>query len=231
MAQAYFVDFNNKSGRTWTLAVFQTYPDSVGLQSVSWLQTKAADGGSSGVSWKVDYQAMLANYKQEGGRGVYKASQKKGSLLGKRWKIVYEEGLQQLVADGDADRPDQIIIANESGELACPGIGMSGEGAVFKRDVYSGSSAQFIVKPTYWVGLFNDVVRGEVISSNVVVGPVALKFEEGRNRATVNADVRGGSIALDIVSCRVTLRSCRMLPGHAKRTRLVASDAESHGSA
>ncbi|WP_433936599.1 hypothetical protein AB3662_18155 [Sorangium cellulosum] len=215
MAQAYFVDFNNYSGRTWTMSVFQTYPDSVGLESVSWLQSRAADGGETGVTWEVDYQAMMADYKQEGGRGVYKASQRRDTLLGKRWKIAYEEGLQQLVADGDADRSDQIIIANDSGELAYPGIGMSGQGAVFKaKGIYSGSSAQFIVKPTYWVGLFNDVVRGEVISSDVVVGPQQLKFEGGMNRATVAARVSGAKIELDITYSRTEAFSLEAVDRH-----------------
>ncbi|RJS24029.1 hypothetical protein DRW03_10490 [Corallococcus sp. H22C18031201] len=100
-----YVDFINNTGRTWTMGLYQTLPDSPGLESVSWLQSTAADGGETGVEWTVDYQAMLANYKQIGGRGVYKASQKKGTMLGKRWKVIYSESVQQLVEDGSAERP------------------------------------------------------------------------------------------------------------------------------
>jgi hypothetical protein len=192
-----FVDFINNTGRTWTMGLYQTLPDSTGLESVAWLATTAPDGGETGVDWAVDYQAMLANYKQVNGRGVYKASQKKSSLIGKRWRVVFDEGVQQLVEDGEANRPDQIIIANDSGELATPGIGMSGQGTVFKHELFSGSAAQFIIKPTYHFGLFNDVVLGEVISSNVIVGPQTLVFEGGLNAATITASVRGNTIHLD----------------------------------
>jgi hypothetical protein len=123
-------------------------------------------------------------------------------------------------AHGLADRPDQIIIANESGELANPGVGMSGQGAVFKRGVYSGGSAQFIVKPKYWFGLFNDVVRGEVISSNVIVGPHELKFEGGQNLATVEAKAEGGTLKLAITYGRLDTFSLSAIDEHLRQGAL-----------
>jgi rhizosphere induced protein len=207
MAEQYYVDFINNSGRTWTMGVYQTLPESVGLESVAWQQTTVANGGESGVEWAVDYVALLSSYRQTGGKGVYKASQKLPTSLGTRWKIVYKEGLQQLEPDGTADRPDQIIIFNDSGELANPGIGMSNEGSVYKRDVLSGSGGQFVVTPTYWVGLFNDLVRGQVISSNVVVGPEKLVFPSGFNQATVTATLDGSSLKLKVAYGRLTMIS------------------------
>lgn len=198
MGQKYFIDFENRTGKTWTLGVFMTLPDSVGLESVAWLQTTAPDGGDTGVDWTIDYQAMLADYKQEAGRGVYKASQRKDTLLGKKWKVIYQEGVQQLVEDGKAERDDTILIYNDSNETASPGMGMSGEGSVFKREILSGTAAQFVVKPTYYIGLFNDLVRGEVISSNVTVGPEKLQFPEGFNVATITASVKDKKLVLDI---------------------------------
>lgn len=204
MAESYYIDFVNNSGKTWTMGVYQTLPDSIGLESVSWLQTAVPDGGESGVSWNIDYLAMLANYNQTGGKGVYKASQKKTTSLGKRWKIVYKDGVQQLVEDGNADRADQIYIFNESGETASPGFGMSGQGSVYKREIFSGTGAQFVVKPTYWVGLFNQLVLGEVISSNVTVGPEKIQFGEGQNLATVTAKIDGSTLKMDIKYGRMT---------------------------
>jgi rhizosphere induced protein len=214
MAEKYYIDFVNHSGRTWTMAAYQTLPDSVGLVSVSWLQTTAADGGESGVSWEVDYLAMLGNYKQEGGKGVYKTAQKKTTALGKRWKIVYKEGLQQLVEDGAADRPDQIYIFNDSGEIATPGFGMSGQGAVYKSEVLSGTGAQFVVTPTYWVGLFRQVVLGEVISSNVVVGPEKLTFPSGFNLATVTARLDGSTLKMGVTYGRMSAVNMSVVEAH-----------------
>lgn len=220
--QNYYVDFVNESERVWTMGIYQTYPDSVGLESVSWLQTRAANGGETGVAWKVEYQAMLADYKQPDGRGVYKASQRRNTLLGRKWRVDYEEGVQQLFEDGEADRPDQVIIANQSGERANTGIGMSGQGSVFKRDVFSGSSAQFIVKPTYWMGLFNDLVRGEVIGSNVMVGPQKLVFEGGRNLATVTARIIASSITVDIQYSTRAAASLKAVDEHALALNQIA---------
>jgi hypothetical protein len=225
MAESYYIDFVNRSGRTWTMAAYQTLPDSVGLVSVSWLQTTAADGGDSGVSWEVDYLAMLADYKQEGGKSVYKASQKKTTALGKKWKVVYKEGLQQLVEDGTADRPDQIYIFNDSGETANPGFGMSGQGALYKSEVLSGTGAQFVVTPTYWVGLFNQVVLGQVISSNVVVGPEKLTFPSGFNLATVTAKVDGSTLKMGVTYGRMSAVSMTLVEARINSLQRLSGEA------
>ena len=202
----YFANFQNNTDRTWAMAVYQTLPNSIGLDSVSWQQTTVPQSGYSGVSWEVFYNAAIANYAQTGGIGVYTASQILDADLGTAWDIVFEDNVQQLKAAGSAPEPSQILINNESGIVANPGIGMSGAGSVYKQDVLSGSSAQFEVTPTYWAGLFNDVVLGEVISSNVIVGPVQLQYPSGTNDATITADLDGDNIVLTVsYSTSVTL--------------------------
>jgi hypothetical protein len=64
--------------------------------------------------------------------------------------------------------------------------------------VLSGSNGQFKVVPTYYAGLFNNLVLGEVISSNVTVGPIELQYPDGMNKATVTAKISGQSIALSV---------------------------------
>jgi hypothetical protein len=193
----YYVDFNNQTDRTWTMVVYQTIPDSIGLDSVAWKKTTVPKSGESGVEWEIDYLVALANYKQPTGVGVYKASQRLNASLGSKWKVVFQDGVQQLKADGNA-QPGFIVINNESGNLADIGIGMSGESSVYKRNVLSGSGGQFKVTPTYYVGLFNDLVYGTVISSNVIVGPMTLVFPSGQNKAVLTASLDGPSITLDL---------------------------------
>jgi len=194
----YYVDFYNNTDRTWTMAVYQTLPNSVGLDSVSWLQSTAPKGGSTGVQFDVTYNVALANYRQDNGIGVYKSSQTLHAELGTAWQIVYADGVQQLEPAGKAPLPQQILITNSSGKEANPGIGMSGSPSVYKRKVNSGAGAQFQVTPTYYVGLFNNVVLGEVISSNVIVGPKVLKYPSGDTQATVTANLDGENIILRI---------------------------------
>ncbi|AOY80604.1 hypothetical protein BJP36_12415 [Moorena producens JHB] len=193
----YSVDFKNQTDRTWTMVVFQEIPDSIGLDSVAWKKTTVPRSGESGVDWDIEYIVALANYKQTGGVGVYKASQKFNNIsLGSKWKVVFKDGVQQLEPDGDAEKPELIVINNESNQLADVGIGMSGDASVYKRDVYSGSGGQFKVTPTYYVGIFNDLVLGTVISSNVIVGPLKVQFPSGMNKAVLTATLDGSTLKL-----------------------------------
>jgi hypothetical protein len=192
----YYVDFNNLTDRTWSMAVYQTIPNSIGLDSVAWKLSTVPTHGFSGVDWVVDYNVALAEYRQDAPLGVYCASQALTTHLGYEWDIIYKDGVQQLslVQALSPELQDHILINNKSGLEANPGIGMAGMGSVYKRNVLSNASAQFKVTPTYWVGLFRDVQRGEVISSNVEVGPIKLQFAEGSNVATVTATREGDSI-------------------------------------
>lgn len=195
----YYVDFNNQLPTTWTMAVYQTLPDSVGLDSVSWKQTTVPMDGLSGVSWTIDYDVCLANYEQVGGIGVYAASQTVPAKLGTAWQVVWQDSVQQLVQTTNTNVPsDSIYISNVSDRLANLGIGMSGSASIFKRDVADGAGAQFDVTPTYYAGLFNQVVIGEVIKSNVVVGPFKLQFPNGMNKATLTATLSGSTINVEI---------------------------------
>ena len=195
---SYYVDFNNDTKQTWTMAVYQTLPSSIGLESVSWEQTTVPQSGASGVTWDIFYNVAIANYQQIGGIGVYKASQTLTTELGTSWDCIFKDNVQQLVPGSGSVPPDSVLINNKSTNLANLGIGMSGQGSVFKKGVVSGASAQFQVTPTYWVGLFNSLVLGEVISSNVVVGPLQLSYPSGQNLATVNAYMDGNTIKLNV---------------------------------
>jgi len=194
----YFMDFINKTDRVWTMSMYQTLPSSTGLDSVSWLQAAAPPGGSTGVEFEIKYNVAVANYAQDNGIGVYKASQILDADLGTSWEIVFEDGVQQLKAVGTAPQKDQLLITNKSGRIANPGIGMSGSGAVFKNGVNSGAAAQFQVTPTYYIGLFNNVVKGEVISSNVIVGPKKIVYPSGETRGTATATLDGSTIVLSV---------------------------------
>jgi hypothetical protein len=146
----------------------------------------------------VTYNVALADYSQDGGKGVYTASQILGADLGTVWDVVFQDNVQQLVPSSGPVQPDQILINNKSSRIANPGIGMSGAGSVFKRNVNGGASAQFEVTPTYFVGLFNDVERGEVISSNDIVGPLTLQYPSGFTSATLTATLDGSNVVLDL---------------------------------
>jgi hypothetical protein len=208
---AYYIDFNNNTDMTWTMGVYQELPNSIGLESVSWKQTTVPTMGSSGVEWEVDYNVAIANYKQIGGIGVYKASQTLVTELGSVWECVFKDNVQQLVQSSGTAPADSIIIKNISNQMGNLGIGMSGQGSVFKKNVVSGATAQFQVTPTYYAGLFNNLVLGEVISSNVSVGPQKIVFPDGMNSATVNATMSGSTIKMSVSYSQVSQVSREVL--------------------
>jgi hypothetical protein len=208
---AYYIDFNNNTDMTWTMGVYQELPNSIGLESVSWKQTTVPTMGSSGVEWEVDYNVAIANYKQIGGIGVYKASQTLVTELGSVWECVFKDNVQQLVQGSGTAPADSIIIKNISNQMGNLGIGMSGQGSVFKKNVVSGATAQFQVTPTYYAGLFNNLVLGEVISSNVSVGPQKIVFPDGMNSATVNATMSGNTIKMSVSYSQVSQVSREVL--------------------
>jgi hypothetical protein len=194
----YYVNFNNQTDRTWTMAVYQTFPESPGLDSVAWKRTTVPTKGFSGVTWAVEYNVALADYEQTTPLGVYTSSQVLGTGLGSEWEVVFLDDVQQLKFVGalGSDLKDYIVVHNNSGLVANPGIGMSGYGSAYQRDVLSNNAAQFKVTPVYWVGLFRNVQLGEVISSNVESGPLRLEFEGGSNVATVKATRTGDAMTL-----------------------------------
>ncbi|WP_197696970.1 hypothetical protein [Bradyrhizobium sp. ORS 285] len=187
---SYFIDLQNSTPDTWTMSVYQTLPSSPGLKSLSWKQTTVPKNGESGVQWNINYLVGVANYKQSGGKGVYKASQKLGTSLGQKWACRFEDGAQQLFEDGGTSA-GQVLIQNQSGDFANLGIGMDGDLALVQSDVYSGNNAQFEVTPTYWVALYKDVVQGEVISGNQVHGPIKVVFPSGVTQLTFEAYIDG----------------------------------------
>lgn len=56
----YGINFANETPDTWTLCIYQFLPDSVGLESVAWKQTRVPRNGESGIQWDMEYLACLA---------------------------------------------------------------------------------------------------------------------------------------------------------------------------
>lgn len=196
------ITFDNQTDRVWTMVVYQTLPRSTDLDSVSWQQVTVANSGGGTVSWTNTLNAVIAGYTATGGTQLYKASQLLDATSGSAWKIVFESGIQQLQPDGRAPLATQIQIANVSGRLANPGLGMAGKGAVYQQGLPSGLKVLFETSPLFWVALFESIQPGEVITRGsdrkmsfltTMAGPWALKYPPGQNSATLKAWIEGSS--------------------------------------
>lgn len=197
------VTFENKTNSVWIMAVFQTLPFSSGLDSVSWKQVTVAGNGSNSVSWTGTTNAVIASY--DAARRLYKPTQTLGAAVGSAWKIVYESGIQQLRENGQAPISTQIKISNESGLLANPGFGMDNSGAVYQRDLRSGTAVTFDMPSAFMVGLFSSIQQGEVIQQinakilGVTVGPWPLEFPDGKDNATLTAWIDGQTLRTSLI--------------------------------
>jgi hypothetical protein len=182
------------------MAVFQEYTPLPDLDSVSWKQMRVPPSGRSGVRWETTYNVVLGDYRQEGGVGYYTASQILPAAMGTQWTIMFADGTQRLIPDGEAPEPDEIVIRNMSGSSANPGVGMDGSAAAYRRDRLSNSNSLFKAAPapTYHAALFQNLVLGEVIGSNVLVGPWELTFTGNADKATVIAEEIEGTIIVTV---------------------------------
>lgn len=77
MATKYFVTFKNETSQPSVVqfCVYQEYPELPGLKSVAWKKAGAYMGGQATVEWVITYAAVLSNYNDEGGIGIYSSSQ------------------------------------------------------------------------------------------------------------------------------------------------------------
>lgn len=196
----YCVRFENRAEGVWTLALFVILRDSPGLQSVSWQQATAPENGSATLRWRPDLGAAIADYQQEGGEGVYSASQVLPAKPGSVWDVLFLEEVQQLVLSGDSTYSNQILIRNRSNLQANPGMALSGAGAVYRRNVDSGHDTVFVTSwISYQAALFREIEPGaDVRKPGPAVGPVPVNFPQGRTSATVTARLDNGQTVLKV---------------------------------
>ncbi|MBB4210116.1 hypothetical protein EV659_101179 [Rhodothalassium salexigens DSM 2132] len=188
----------NDTESTWTFGLFQKLPNFEGLVSLAWKRSAVPPKGQAILQWDVVFNVSITDYKQTNGVGVYTSEQVLDTNLGQVWECQFVDGCQQLVpaADQSGVTGDELLIRNRSGRLGNLGVGMSGSSAVLQPDVEDNASAQFVVKPKYYLGLFNRLKKGEVIKSNVAVGPINLVYGSGRTEMTATAAMAGATISL-----------------------------------
>ncbi|MBK5911827.1 hypothetical protein CCR85_10040 [Rhodothalassium salexigens] len=194
----YSVTCINDTESTWTFGVFQKLPNFEGLVSLAWKRSAVPPKGQAILQWDVTFNVSITDYKQTNGVGVYTSEQVLDTDLGQVWDCKFIDGCQQLVPapDQSGATGDELLIRNRSGRLANLGVGMSGSSSVLQPDVEDNANAQFVVKPKYYLGLFNRLKMGEVIKSNVAVGPINLIYGSGRTEMTATAAMAGATISL-----------------------------------
>ena len=192
------LDFHNKTDRAWTMGLYQTFSSPVDLDSVAWsLMTVAA--GRVGVSG-FDLSPLglfLASYSQDGGRSVYRVEAKTlETVPGTTWQIENRPG--SAFREIGRAQGREIVIRNSTGRVFTAGFGMGGSPSVYKKALESGTSLTVDPLPTIYVGLFNHLEKGEVISGNIAVGPLVLQYPRHETCAALKASVQGNETVLSL---------------------------------
>ncbi|CAG8441229.1 13850_t:CDS:10 [Ambispora leptoticha] len=167
----FYVDFYNdipstyvEDGALLTFGLYMKYPKAPGLNNIAWLKADVPEKGMAGVSFKKEYSVISAYYNDEDQIGVYNSRQIFKTELGKEWTLTkYRKIAQFEKTTTYSGNPNVISIQNKSGNLAHLGIGIDGRLACVKP-VYDGAKTAFKVNETYFVGVFNELVEGQVIT-------------------------------------------------------------------
>lgn len=197
------LDFHNKTDRAWTMGLYQTFSSPADLDSVVWSLLTVAPGrvGWHGFDWS-PLALFLAHYSQDGGRSMYRVTGRGvAASAGSTWEINNYQG--DAFREMSRAHGREIVIRNSSGRVCTVGFGMGGSPSVYRKSLESGTSLQINPFPTTYIGLFNDVERGEVISGNVAVGPLVLEYPRQETCAALTASPRGSEIVLSLAYGKV----------------------------
>jgi len=192
----YSLHFRNDASSPWTACVFQ--PSLAPRQeAVAWLTATAVPGAEAQLKWTTALSVVLGTRVANGAHAMYVAVEQVEADAGTRWSIVDRKGEQRLRLDDDGARPDQIIIRNESGRAASPGVALSGTPLSFVRDLAGGAAAQFLVRAPFFVALFRDMRSGEVLPRPPAC-TLPLKVDGGLTDATLHVSEEGSKLVIDL---------------------------------
>ncbi|MGE8534565.1 MAG: hypothetical protein ACN6OJ_08275 [Chryseobacterium sp.] len=192
----YSVNFENQTPDTWTLCVYQLLPDTMNVDVVAWKLVKVPANSISSIKWETADLVCIADYKHTGGKGYFMPYQYMRSYLGEKWNCVVKDGIKQL-EDGGKGPEGQLLLFNNALQLANLGIGMDHDITAVKRNVYSGTMVQFVVKPKYYVALFDDIRKGQIIRGDQINGPLEVNFQNGQYEKSYVARIEGSTFIFE----------------------------------
>jgi hypothetical protein len=164
--------FNNQTVAPVQFILYLSDPQQAVQTAVVWQQMFAPPKVPAPLTWTDDWSATFATFADD----ILTPVELKPTFAGQRWQIALVDEQQQLLEAGGAP-PDYVEIANTSGKRANAGIGLSGSGAVYVRDLLSNAMAGFkLTSLDYWVALpALPVQSGQIIDpSQFLMDPVRL---------------------------------------------------------
>ena len=196
---SYSIECVNATSQAYHFGVYQKYPDSMGLTSVVWKERPVPPMGSipstASVDWVMSYGASISDFDKN--NSTWTGEQVIAAELGKVYDIVSEGGVPMInPTPSGPTNPSQIVIKNSTNTVMNPGFALDYNLIAVKTGTDAGEQAQFSVHPTYYVGCYRDIKLGQLVDSDIALGPVEVKFTEGYTEFQVKAEDIGGTLKL-----------------------------------
>ena len=192
MATEYHVQLVNSTKEAYHFGIYQTFPDSPGLQSVAWQIARLGHGAEETVSWKLEYSVAITNW--DASKNAYRGKQISPAELKKTYEVKTVDGDIPDINDdpigGAAD--GHIKLANNTKEPLKMGFGIDGKLLVIQDGVHPGETSEFYVHPKYYVACYRSIKPGQMVDAGVQLEPVELRFDRGYTTYKVEAVDDGG---------------------------------------
>ena len=189
--------FRNDTSRTWTACVYQELPHASRFETLAWLPVTAGPGEETRVTWTTALAVVLGRVAAASRRSLYVPLDRAETAAGTAWRIVRTAGTQKLERAGRAPLPDQVLVTNESGRAASPGIAVSGSPVTFVRELPGGATAQFLIRPSLFVGLFAGIRLGEILPASLIE-PLPLKIGPLMTTITLHLREVGAKLVITV---------------------------------
>ena len=206
MSTAYKVQFYNKTGNPYHMAVFKKYPGSI--VSVAWqVRGVPPKSGPSNVDFTLNYSVSLSNWDPD--NGMFTGYKTIPAELGSNYEAFLNEGVPDIrpLQGGPLKEfskmkaqmlsvTDQVLVANNTKQSVTFSFSIDEKVAGGLSGVDGGEQAIFESTPVYYVSAYREIKEGQDLKMGIRVGdPVELQFKDS-NTYSVTVSEEGGTITI-----------------------------------
>ena len=208
MSAAYKVQFYNKSGNPYHMAVYKKFPASI--VSVAWqVRGIPPKSGPSNVDFSLNYSVSLSNWDPD--NGTFTGFKTIPAELGSNYEAYLNQGVPDIrpspagaLTQKEFSKmkaqllsvEDQVMVANNTNQPVTISFGIDEKVAGGLSDVNGGEQAIFDSTPVYYVSAYRQIKEGQDLKMGIRVGdPVELQFNES-NTYSVTVSEEGGKVIL-----------------------------------
>ena len=183
----YYMKFINSTKDWWHFGVYQTFTDSLGLDSVIWRDEGLPNDAHVVIQWEMNYGVALTEF----GGNRYSTIQVVDASLGDTYQVISRDDITGISSDPlhTGGSHDIIGLKNNTYPAESVDIGFALSGAVIgaQRNVGGQQQIYYQVNPKYHVALFHDSHVGDLVYPGITTAPIEVEYKNGYTFATVTA--------------------------------------------